>query len=646
MKVTTGLARCLVPALLGLGLGNAQATQIVISNLDGAGEGFNDTTPVAPVGGNPGTTVGQQRLKVFEQAARMWEAILDSNVAITVAASFDPLSCTASQALLGSAGATTVYRDFPGRPVANTWYPVALANSLADSDLNTGGAEISAQFNVSLDNNNACLNETNWYYGLDGKRPAHSIELLTVVLHEIGHGLGFQTYVDMDTGARLLGRNDGYMLNLEDHSAGRTWNQLSDAERLASSVDTGDLHWTGPRVSALVGGYTAGISQGHVQMFAPDPQQAGSSVSHFSTAVAPNELMEPYDTGVKTGPGLALPLLQDIGWFAFSDASPVIAELGDQTAQDGETLPVTVLVLDNDTPLAALSLGAVASNSAIVAPSGLVFSGSGRQRTLSVTPQVGSSGTLTIDVTASDASSSTTESFTLNVTLNQPPTLTVSSPAEGSTYLDSDFVSLQASASDAEDGDVSASLNWSSSIDGALGSGTGITTRLSEGQHTITVTATDSRGKAASVSRSVTSYGAGDSDGDTLADNWEYSNFGSLEQDGAGDFDSDGLSNGEEFARGTAPTLPDTDGDGVSDGDEVNVYGTNPVASNKGDVGPRGAPDGRLDAGDLVVLTRLVTGAIAPSTLESALADINADGQLNAADLLLLQRAVLNGSGF
>jgi hypothetical protein len=307
---------------------------------------------------------------------------------------------------------------------------------------------------------------------------------------------------------------------------------------------------------------------------------------------------------------------------------------------------VTVLVLDNDTPLAALSLGAVASNSAIVAPSGLVFSGSGRQRTLSVTPQVGSSGTLTIDVTASDASSSTTESFTLNVTLNQPPTLTVSSPAEGSTYLDSDFVSLQASASDAEDGDVSASLNWSSSIDGALGSGTGITTRLSEGQHTITVTATDSRGKAASVSRSVTSYGAGDSDGDTLADNWEYSNFGSLEQDGAGDFDSDGLSNGEEFARGTAPTLPDTDGDGVSDGDEVNVYGTNPVASNKGDVGPRGAPDGRLDAGDLVVLTRLVTGAIAPSTLESALADINADGQLNAADLLLLQRAVLNGSGF
>jgi hypothetical protein len=55
-------------------------------------------------------------------------------------------------------------------------------------------------------------------------------------------------------------------------------------------------------------------------------------------------------------------------------------------------------------------------------------------------------------------------------------------------------------------------------------------------------------------------------------------------------------------------------------------------------------PNGQIDAGDLVVMTRLVTGTIEPTFLESTLADINKDGQLNAADLLLLQKAVLAGS--
>jgi hypothetical protein len=644
MMCRGGLRRWLAVVLLGAGFSSAQATQIVIVNQDGAGEGFNDTTAVAPVRDNPGTTLGEQRLNVFRQAAKVWEAVIGSDVTITVAARFDPLTCTATQAVLGSAGTTSVHRNFTGAPVGNTWYAQALANSLANRDLSTN-ADISATFNADIDNNNNCLKNKNWYYGLDGQRPAGTIELLSVVMHEIGHGLGFQTFVDVTTGARFNNFNDAFMLNLEDHSLStpKTWDQLTNAGRLASASKTSYLHWTGPQVTALVSNYTGGINQGHVRMYAPATISAGSSVSHFSNAVAPNELMEPIDTGPKTGPGLALPLLQDIGWAAFADASPVIAVLGDQQAQDGETIAVGVLVLDNDTPLNSLNLSAASSNSVIVAPSGLSFSGSGRQRTLSVTPVVGSSGSVTIDVTVSDATSSATESFTLNVTLNHPPTVAVSSPANGSVYLDTDFVSLQASASDIEDGDVSASLGWSSDIDGALGDGN-VVVQLSAGVHTLTATATDSLGKSTSVSRTVTSYGSGDTDSDGLADNWEFSHFGSLAQGGAGDFDSDGLTNLEEFGLGTVPTLPDTDGDGVSDGDEVNVYGINPTFSNKGDVGPRGAPDGQLNGGDLVVMSRLVTGATPPSSLETVLADVNNDGQRNAADMLLLQRAILQGN--
>ncbi|HHJ17824.1 MAG TPA: hypothetical protein ENJ80_14120 [Gammaproteobacteria bacterium] len=633
----------LLGAVLSLCSLGAQATQVIISNLDGAGEGFNDPTVVAPVGGNPGTTLGQQRLNVFRHAAKIWEAVIGSSVTIVVDAKFDPLSCTSSQAVLGSAGPATIHQNFVRVPVRNTWYPAALANSLTGSDL-AAAADVTATFNSSIDNNNNCLNNTNWYYGLDGNRPGGSIELLGVVLHEIGHGVGFLTFIDISTGTRFNNTNDIFMLNLEDHSTGQTWDQLTDAGRLASSTDTADLHWTGPAVTALTADYTAGVNQGHFRMYAPGTLNTGSSVAHFSNALAPNELMEPFDTGPKSGPGLALQLLQDIGWTAFADAGPVLAVLGDQSAMDGETLPVGILVQDNDTPLAGLSLSAVSSDVSIVAPSGLVFSGSGSQRTLSVTPEVGSSGNVTIDVTLSDGSSSATESFTLNVTLNTAPVVTVTSPADNAMFLDTDFISLQAGATDVEDGDLSASLAWSSSLDGALGNGASLAVQLSEGVHTLTATVTDSLGRPGSASLTLTSYGSSDTDTDGMADNWEFSSFGSLAEIATDDFDNDGLSNIDEFNLGTTPTLPDTDGDGVTDGDEVNLYGLDPTQSNKGDVGPRNAPNGLVNAGDLVVMTRLVTGVDLPTVLESALADINGDSQLNVADLLLLQQAILAGT--
>lgn len=111
------------------------------------------------------------------------------------------------------------------------------------------------------------------------------------------------------------------------------------------------------------------------------------------------------------------------------------------------------------------------------------------------------------------------------------------------------------------------------------------------------------------------------------------------------DTDVDGLLDGAEVnVHGTDPTRPDTDSDGVSDGDEVNIYNIDPNVSNLGDVGPRGNPDNQLNAADMVIMTQLVTDAVTPTALETTLADINNDSQINAGDLLLLQQAVLNGT--
>ena len=81
----------------------AGAATIVIQNNDAAGVGFNDATPAAPVGGNPGTTIGQQRLNVFTQAASIWGALLPDPVTIVVGAQFTALSCNSTSAVLGSA---------------------------------------------------------------------------------------------------------------------------------------------------------------------------------------------------------------------------------------------------------------------------------------------------------------------------------------------------------------------------------------------------------------------------------------------------------------------------------------------------------------------------------------------------------------
>ncbi len=46
--------------------------KITIVNNNAPGVGFNDPSPRAPIGGNPGTTLGQQRLNAFEFAANTW----------------------------------------------------------------------------------------------------------------------------------------------------------------------------------------------------------------------------------------------------------------------------------------------------------------------------------------------------------------------------------------------------------------------------------------------------------------------------------------------------------------------------------------------------------------------------------------------
>jgi hypothetical protein len=108
-----------------------------------------------------------------------------------------------------------------------------------------------------------------------------------------------------------------------------------------------------------------------------------------------------------------------------------------------------------------------------------------------VTAQVTDSGGLVAQVT-------------ISVTVNGAPSVSIASPADGSQFNESGVVSLTGTASDAEDGDLSAAIAWSSSLDGALGTGSALAPVLSVGAHTVTAQVTDSGGLVAQATIALT----------------------------------------------------------------------------------------------------------------------------------------------
>ena len=250
----TRLSTLLLAAIVGLIVSSSafgQAT-IIIENGDAAGVGFNDPTAVAPVGGNSGTTLGQQRLIAFQAAASIWGASISSTPTITIHATWEALICSASSGVLGSAGNSgNIYRNFSGS-VPGFWYGNALANALSGTDRNGTSPEITARFNVNLGNSD-CLATLHWYYGLDNNHGTNGVDLVTVLIHEFAHGLGFQTFTNSSTGAQAFGFPSIYDNFLFDNTAGKTWAQMTtDAERQASAINTNKLVWNGPQVTSDV----------------------------------------------------------------------------------------------------------------------------------------------------------------------------------------------------------------------------------------------------------------------------------------------------------------------------------------------------------------------------------------------------------
>ncbi len=246
------LSAVLAAFALGLPQSAWAGARVIILIGDDPGEGFNDPTPVAPIGGNTGTTLGEQRQMAFQYAASIWASKLDSNVDIYIGAFFDKLGAN----VLGQAGAWDVFSDFkgtrpfPGAAYPHTWYGSALADKLAGRDLDETAPDIFAQFSSDFD----------FYLGLDGNHGPRN-DLVTVLIHELAHGFGFQNFVSETTGAnfgdpsdlkRYPFQTDIYSRFTLDTLTGKHWNDMTDQERKASAVRFGGVVWDGRTVNRSV----------------------------------------------------------------------------------------------------------------------------------------------------------------------------------------------------------------------------------------------------------------------------------------------------------------------------------------------------------------------------------------------------------
>jgi hypothetical protein len=296
-----------------------------------------DTTPVSPIGGNPGTTLGEQRRNAMLRAAENLSAQMRSPVAISIDACWANLG-TGNSITLASAGPRSVLSNLPSMERKHTWYagpPAArLAGTsfcrVAANDCNL--AEIRATFNNQVDTP-AALGDVGFHYGYAAAISGSNVDFISVGTHEITHGLGFLSLVSLSNedgdiaGAEFQGMDDAFSANLAwlDNGVLRPFNLLTNAERMLGAVSGTNLKWTGASATSSTFNPRAALAfpDNLVQMYAPNPISTGSSVSHINQQGYNGELMRPQAVGTIRELMLSRNLLDGVGWSNATAAAPI-----------------------------------------------------------------------------------------------------------------------------------------------------------------------------------------------------------------------------------------------------------------------------------------------------------------------------------
>jgi hypothetical protein len=343
----SALAQRMEPISIGgSGAQSAEAPSIVVLGLDRDMNTKVGPPAVSPLM-NPTATIDVTYIgfsgsaqAAFQYAVDIWETLITSSVTIKVKANWTPLS----PGVLGSASAASVWRDFGGGAIPGTWYPQALAEALTGGSLNhPDSSDINANFNSTF---------PNWYFGTDGNPPSGQYDFVTVVLHELGHGLGFFGSMSVTSGTGSWGAGSGFPFIYDRFAENGSNQQLinttifpNPSVALGTQLTSNNIFFDGPNATPANGGTPP-------KLYCPGTWTSGSSFSHLDEttypAGNPHSLMTPMVGTAEAihSPGtVTLALFEDWGW---STTPPPPSNIKWEERFTSMTIPPGWRVVDND----------------------------------------------------------------------------------------------------------------------------------------------------------------------------------------------------------------------------------------------------------------------------------------------------------
>lgn len=243
-----------------------------------------------------------QAKNAFQFAVEILERCIVSDIEIKVDAKYDPASSTN----LASASSILFRSNFNNAPIPNTFYSACLANSLADKDLDPSENDFEIKINS---------NRSDWYFGVDGNCPSNNYDLVTVALHELCHGIGFEGggISDGTAGGSSWGASGNPLIfdRLVELSNGDQIVSLPNgSQQLLNALVSNNLFLNGQNIRSANNGQKAKI-------YAPSIFDIGSSYSHFDESTYIGELMTPMLSKgevIHDPSALTIATLQDTSW--------------------------------------------------------------------------------------------------------------------------------------------------------------------------------------------------------------------------------------------------------------------------------------------------------------------------------------------
>lgn len=238
----------------------------------------------------------------FEYAISIWEQNITSSVPISVLATWEQLGSN----ILAKSRPAFFYANFDAALVPGIYYPIALVEKLSGREWNDSKEpDIICNFN----------NQSSWYFGTDGNTSVTKYDFVTVVLHEMVHGLGISGFITDDNGVGSLDNSvnapsayDYYIYNLQNQRISDNSVFKCPSTELHQQLTSDNLNFC-----SSSNGETA-----FSKIYAPSTWNDGGSIYHLKEV---NELMTPYSYKGKSihNPGeTTLAVLSEIGWNSIS----------------------------------------------------------------------------------------------------------------------------------------------------------------------------------------------------------------------------------------------------------------------------------------------------------------------------------------